>query len=70
MSEFGSRDLLLMCRSKFEVEEMRKYVIKNKNSDRVANEYFSVLSADCLRYIEALEKAGIHPNNIENLQNK
>jgi len=69
-SKYGARDLLLMCRSKWEVNQMRDYVSKHPNGDILANNYFHTLSADCLRYIEALEKAGIHANNIEQLAMK
>ena len=68
-SEYNSRNLLLMCRSEYEINRMRDYVSKHPNSDIISNGFFFQLSADCLRYIEALKKAGIHANNIETINN-
>lgn len=68
--KYNSRDLLLMCRSEMEIAEMRAYVKRHPNPDTTADGYFFQLSADCLRYIEALKKAGIHANNIEELKAK
>lgn len=65
-NEYTARDLLLLCRSEYEINQMREYVKKHPNSDIVANGFFFQLSADCLRYIEALKKAGINANNIDN----
>lgn len=70
ITDYGSRDLLLMCRSKYEINRMRDYVSRHPNPDLPANGFFFQLSADCLRYIEALEKVGIHANNIENMKQK
>ena len=66
-SEYGARDLLLLCRSDYEINNMRKYVENNPHPDLTANGFFFELSADCLRYREALRKAGIHANNIEQI---
>lgn len=67
IDEYSARDLLLLCRSEYEINQMRDYVSKNPNSDMTANGFFFNLSADCLRYIEVLKKVGIHANNIEKL---
>jgi len=66
-NEYNSRSLLLLCRSEYEINRMRDYVSKHPNSDMTANGFFFQLSADCLRYIEALKKVGIHANNVEEL---
>ena len=65
--EHNSRDLLLLCRSEYEINQMRDYVSKHPNNDMTANGFFFQLSADCLRYIEVLKKVSIHANNIEQL---
>ena len=65
MSDDSPRGLLLCCRHRGEVERMREYAQKHLIGDNVVRGSFMTLSADCLRYIEALEKAGIHANNIE-----
>ena len=67
MSEYSPRDLLLLCRSGYEINRMREYVKKHPNDNILANMYFFQLSADCLRYREALSKIGIHANNIEKI---
>jgi len=69
-SEHNSRELLLMCRSEYEINQMRNYVSKNPNSDMTANGFFFNLSADCLRYIEVLKKVGIDANNINSVELK
>jgi len=66
--KYSSRDLLLLCRSEYEINQMREYVKKHPHPDMTANGFFFNLSADCLRYIEALKKAGIHANNIEKIK--
>ena len=65
VSEYSPRELLLLCRCEYEVNLMRDYIKTHPHPDITANGFFFSLSADCLRYIEALKKAGIHANNIE-----
>ena len=70
LSKYSARDLLLLCRSEYEINCMREYVKNHPNPDMTADGFFFQLSADCLRYVAALKKVGIHANNIENVLNK
>lgn len=70
MDNHDPRTLLLLCRTETEIKKMRDYIKNNPHSDKTANSYFNILVDDCMRYIEALKKAGIKPSNINGIKVK